>query len=128
MLSRPRHLLRRAQREQQVELFREEVVVVVEVVAEERKRFDERSASGHHLRPSSRKEVERRERLEDAHGIVRAEDGHRARQTDRLRARGDGGQDDGRRGRGEVGPVVLADAVDVEPELVGELRFLEQIA
>ena len=39
-----------------------------------------------------------------------------------------GGEHDRRRGDGEVGPVVLADAEDVEPDLVGELDLLEQVA
>ena len=46
----------------------------------------------------------------------------------RSRARGRGGEHDGRRGDGEVGPVVLADAEDVEPDLVGELDLLDQVA
>ena len=37
-------------------------------------------------------------------------------------------QRDGRRGDGEVGTVVLADAEDVEAELVGQLDLLEQVA
>ena len=45
-----------------------------------------------------------------------------------LRPLGDGGQHDRRRGDGEVGPVVLADAEDVEPDLVGEHRLLDQVA
>ena len=51
----------------------------------------------------------------------------RARQPDPLRARGGRGQHDGRRRHREVGPVVLADAEDVEPELVGQLDLLEQV-
>ncbi len=45
---------------------------------------------------------------------------------DRVRGRG-GAEDDGGRRDGEVGPVVLADAEDVEPDLVGELDLLEQV-
>ena len=52
----------------------------------------------------------------------------RARQPDPLRARRGRAEDDGRRRDGEVGPVVLADAEDVEPDLVGELDLLDQVA
>ena len=45
-----------------------------------------------------------------------------------LRPRGGRGEHDRRRGDGEVGAVVLADAEDVEPDLVGELDLLEQVA
>ena len=46
----------------------------------------------------------------------------------RFVARGRRGEHDGRRGDGEVGPVVLADAEDVEADLVGELDLLDQVA
>ena len=44
------------------------------------------------------------------------------RQPDPRRALGGRGEHDGRRRDGEVGPVVLADAEDVEADLVGERR------
>ena len=39
-----------------------------------------------------------------------------------------GGEHDRGRGDDEVRPVVLADAEDVEPDLVGQLDLLEQVA
>ena len=76
--------------------------------------------------PESRSSVG--EVLEDAHRVVGAEHGDRARQPDALGARGDRREHDGRRGDREVGPVMLADAEDVEPDLLGELGLLEQVA
>ena len=61
-------------------------------------------------------------------GIVRAENGDRAREPDALRPRRGRREHDGRSGDGEVGPVVLADAEDVEPDLVGELDLLHELA
>ena len=46
----------------------------------------------------------------------------------RSRARGGRGEHDGRRRDDEVGTVVLADAEDVEPDLVGELDLLDEVA
>ena len=66
-------MLRLAQPEQEVELLGEELVVVGKVVAEERERLDERAATGHDLGATAGEQVERRELLEDAHRIVRAE-------------------------------------------------------
>ena len=126
--ARPRDVLARAQREQQLELLGEQLVVVVEVVAEEREGLDERAAPGHDLRAPAGEQVDRREVLEDADGVVRAEHRDRARQADALRARGRGAEHDGRRRHGEVGAVVLADAEDVEADLVGELDLLHQVA
>ena len=46
----------------------------------------------------------------------------------RFVRRRDRGEHDGRRRDGEVGPVMLADAEDVEPDLVGELGLLDELA
>ena len=51
----------------------------------------------------------------------------RAAEADPLGLRGDRGERDRRRRDREVGAVVLADAEHVEPELVGQLGFLEQV-
>ena len=119
---------RLADGQQQLELLGEQLVVVVQVVAEQRKGLDERSAPGHDLRPAAGQEVERGELLEHPHGVVRAEHRHRAGQADALGARGARGQRDGRGRHREVGPVVLAEAEDVEAHLVGQLHLLEQVA
>ena len=62
-----------AELQQQVELLREELVVVLQVVAKERIRLDERTSSDDNLGATVRDEVERREVLKDAHRVVRAE-------------------------------------------------------
>jgi len=59
-----------ADREQQVELLGEQLVVVVEVVAEQREGLGEGPATRHDLRAPVREQVKRGEALEDAHGIV----------------------------------------------------------
>ena len=56
--------------EQKIELFGEQFVVVVEVVAEQREGFDERTAPGHDLGAAAGDEIEGRELLIDAHRIV----------------------------------------------------------
>jgi hypothetical protein len=61
--------------EQKIELFGEQFVVVVEVVAEEWKGLDERAAPGHDLCPSAGQEIEGRELLVDAHRVVGREHG-----------------------------------------------------
>ncbi len=123
-----RDVLRLAQPEQKVELLGEQLVVVGEVVAEERERLDERAAPRHDLRAPAGEQIEGGELLEDAHRIVRAEHADRAREPDPRRPLGDGSERDRRRGDGEVGAMVLADPEDVEPDLVGERRLLDQVA
>ena len=82
MLARPGDPLAVADLQQQLELLGEQLVVVVEVVAEQREGLDERAAPGHDLGPAAGEEVERGEFLEDAHRIVRGEHGDRAGQPD----------------------------------------------
>jgi hypothetical protein len=127
-LPRPRYALGLAQPQQQLELLGEQLLVGVEVVAEQRERLDKRTAPGHDLGAPVRDEVERGEVLEDAHGIVGAQHRDRAGQADVPRARGGGSQRDGRRRDGVVGAVVLADAEDVEADLVGQHDLLEEVA
>ena len=69
----PADLLGLAQREQQPQLLLEQLVVVAQVVAEERERLDERAAAGHDLGAPAREQVERREVLEDANRVVGAD-------------------------------------------------------
>jgi hypothetical protein len=126
--ARPRDVLAVAQREEQVELLGEELVVVLEVVAEEREGLDERAPAGHDLGAAAGQQVDGRELLEDANGVVGAQHGDGARQADALRARCSGAEHDGGRRNDEVGAVVLADAEDVEADLLGELGLLEQVA
>ena len=114
--------------EQQLELLGEELVVVAQVVAEERERLDERAAARHDLGAAAGEQVERREVLEDAHGSSELSTLDRARRAGCARALGGRREHDGGRRDGEVGAVVLADAEDVEPDLVGELDLLDQVA
>ena len=76
--------------------------------------------------PESRSRVENSWKTRT--GSSEREDAHRAGQPDARRALGRGGQHHRRRRDGEVGPVVLAHAEDVEPDLVGELDLLHQVA
>jgi hypothetical protein len=126
--SRPRDALGIAQLQEQLELFGEQLVVVAQVVAEKRERLDERASAGHDLRATVRDQVERGEVLEDAHGVVGAQNRDRARQADVFRADRRGRQRDGRRGDRVVGAVVLADAENFEAELIRQLNLLEKVA
>ena len=55
---------------QEIELLREQFVIGVEVIAEQRKGFDERAAPRHDLGPTARDEIEGGELLIDPHRIV----------------------------------------------------------
>ena len=58
--------------EQEIELLGEQLVVVVEVVTEQRKGLDERAAPGHDLGAAFRDEIEGRELLIDAQSAVQS--------------------------------------------------------
>ena len=125
--ARPRDVLLLAEPEQQFELLGEQRVVVAEVVAEEGEGLDERPAADHDLRAPAGQEIHGRVLLEHADRVVGAEHGDGAGQPDALRTRGDRRQHHGGRRDREVGPVVLADAEDVEADLVRELGLFENL-
>jgi hypothetical protein len=56
-LTLPDRMRARPDREHQVEFFREQRVVVVKIVAEQRKGFDKGTAPGHDFRAPARKEI-----------------------------------------------------------------------
>src|SRR5690606_22715752 len=69
--TRPVQLPALAQLEQQRQLFSEEVVVIVEVVAEQRKGFDEGAAARHDLRAAAGEQVEGGRLLTGADRVIR---------------------------------------------------------
>jgi hypothetical protein len=75
----PRDVRLSADCKQKIELLRKQFVIVVEVVAEQRKGFDERAAPGHDLGAGARHKIERGELLIDAHWIVRRQNRNSAR-------------------------------------------------
>jgi hypothetical protein len=77
---------------------------------------------------AARQEVELGEVLEHANRVIRAQHGDGARQPDPLRARrGCRQRDDGRR-HDEVRAMVLTDAEHIEPDLLGQVDLLEELA
>jgi hypothetical protein len=120
-------LVRRAQLQQQLQLLGEELVVVLQVVAEERERLDEGAAPGHDLGAAAGEQVERGEAWKTRTGSSELSTVTALVRRIRSVRRG-GRQDHGRRGDDVVGTVVLADAEDVEAHLVGQLDLLHQVA
>ena len=100
----------------------------VEVVAEQRERLGERAAAEDDLGAAVRRGVERRESLEDAHRVVGAEHRDGGAEADAAGAPGDGREHDLGRGDGEVGAVVLADAEEVDAQLVGQHGLVDDVA
>src|ERR1700737_3411031 len=88
----------------------------------------EGTTAGDDLSAAAGDEVERGELLEDADGVGGGEDGDGAGEADIFGERGGGGEDDGGSGVEVLGAVVLADAEDIEAELVREGDLFEQIA
>jgi hypothetical protein len=81
--------------EQEVELLGKELVVVIEVVAEEWIGLDEGASTDDDLGSALRDEVEGSEILEDANRIVGAEDGDCGGEADVLGASCGGGEENG---------------------------------
>ncbi len=106
----------------------EQALVVGEVVAEERERLDAGAAAEDHLGASAGDRVQGGIALEDADGIVGAEHDHGRAKMDSGRAGGDRGEDDVAGGHREVVGVVLADAEEVDAQLVGKDTFLDDVS
>src|SRR5437899_6999046 len=102
--------------------------VVLEVEAEQRKRLDGRASADHHFGPAARQQVEGCEFLEQTNRVNGAQHRHRTREPDGLRARRGRTEDDGRGGIEELAAVVLPNAKRIQPELIGVLDLLDQIA
>ncbi len=116
-----------AEMEEEVELLGEELVVELGVVAEERIGLDEGAATDDDLGATLGDEIKSGEVLEDANGIVGAEDRNCRREADVLCARSSSGQQDcGRRGD-VLFAVVFANAIDVDACAIGEFDLLEQL-
>jgi len=107
---------------QQLKLFREQIVVVGKIIAEQRKRFGENASPCDDLGASSGDKVDGRKVLEDHNRIRRAQNRDRARQADSLGHRRDRRQYHGRGGDRHIQPMMLADRKDIETRRIGKLR------
>ena len=117
----PADALRRVELQEQVELFREQLILVRQVVTEQREGLGEYAATGDHLGTSARKKVDGGEVLEHPYRVCRTQNRHRAGQPNPRRHLCDRGQHDGRGGDREIEPVMLADGEHGEAGLVGQL-------
>ncbi len=114
--------------EQQIELLREQCVVIFQPVAEERKRVDERPASDDHLRPTLREQIDRGEVLEDPDRVGRAEHRDGTGEADALGTCRRRAEQHGRCGVEVVLAMVFANAKDVQANLVRILDLFDQVA
>ena len=95
--------------------------------AKERIGFGEGSSAGNDFCAAVGDEVEGCELLEDADGVGSAEDSDGAGEADVLGAAGGCGEDYRRSGVEEFFAVMLADAEDVEADLVGEDDLFDEV-
>src|SRR5215216_1859580 len=125
--ARPRHRLVTGNGKQQVQLLVEQLVVVIQRVAEQRKRLGERATSDHQLCPPTGEQIKGDEVLVHPYRIGGAQHRDSAAELDPLSLPGDNGQHDfGCRGS-HVRTVVLSDPVDLQPEFVGQFCFLDHL-
>ena len=113
--------------QEHAQLFLEELVVIVQLIAKERKTLDKTAAAHHQLGPAARQVVEGRKLLVDADRVVRAQHRHGRAELDILRGpRGSGQGRGGRRDR-VIGPVMFAQPEDIQPDLVGQLDLFHEV-
>jgi hypothetical protein len=97
---------------------REHLVVVGRVDAEQLERLKEGAAPGDDLRPTLADQVQGGEVLVQPDRVQSGQDRYSAGEPDTAGGLGDGGQDDRRRGDGELGAVMLAQGENVQTSLV----------
>ncbi len=114
--------------EQKVEFLGEKRVVVGQIEAEKRIRLGERATPGHDFRAAVRQQVKRGKLLENPHRVRGAEHGHRAGKPNMPGAGRRRGEQDRGRGIDIFLPMVLTDAENLDPDLVGQLDLFKQIA
>ncbi len=108
--ARPGHRVAGVEGEQQVELLLVQLVVVLEVRAEQRERLDEGAAAGEQLDAAPGELVHRGELLVDPHRVLGGEHGDGGADVDALGLGQRRRDERRRRGDGVVGPVVLPHA------------------
>jgi len=113
MLAGPIDLGFFAKPQQQLELLREQGVIVVEVEPEEGKGLDKRAATRDNFRAALGDQVQGCELLEDAHRVGGAQHGDRAGKADAFGKCCAGSEDDGRSGVKKFRPVMFADTKHV---------------
>ena len=124
----PGHRLLFQQLNEQIELLLEQLFVLAQIEAEQREGFGERAAAEDHLGTAIGCGIHRGEALEHADRIIRAQYRHRRAEPDPLGACGDRREHDLGRGDREISPVVLAKADEVDAELVGQHRLVDDVA
>jgi hypothetical protein len=127
VLARPGHPLLSADPKKQIELFGEQCVVILEIMAEEPEGLDEGASARHDLGASAREEIKSGKALEDPDGIIGAQHGYGACQPDVLRALGSGCENHGRSGDHVIRPMMLAEAEHIETSLIGQLDLFDEI-
>ncbi|CDN44391.1 hypothetical protein BN871_EU_00060 [Paenibacillus sp. P22] len=128
MAAWPAHFFRLPDVQQQLQLLVEQLVVIIQAVAEQGERLDERAPPRHDFGTSVRKAVESGKLLVDADGIVRGQNRDGAGQADLLSQGRRSGKHDGRSAARIIRPVMLSDAVDVQTGLLGDDDLLDRVA
>ncbi len=114
--------------QQQIQLLGKQLVIVLELEPEQREGIGERASAHDHLGAPVRDEIECGEILEYANRVGRAQDCHCAGESYAARSCRGSGENDGRSGVEKILAVMFADSEDIEPNLIGVLDLLDQVA
>ena len=114
--------------QQQIELFFEQRVVILQSISKQREALDRRPAADDHLGAPARQQIDRGKVLKRAYRILSAEHSDGARQPDALGADRSSGKDYCRRRIEEFPAMVFADAEHIESDLVRMFDLLDQLS
>ncbi|MNE25965.1 hypothetical protein D3C80_1193130 [compost metagenome] len=109
------------QLQQQLQIFGEQLLVVLQIISEQREGLDKSPASVNNFRPSAGQQIQCREVLEDPHRVSGAEHSGRTGQFDPFGHLGNRSKHNRHRRDDKVQPVMLPDTKDVEAGFIRKL-------
>jgi hypothetical protein len=112
----------------QIKLVFEQHFILRQIEAEQREGFGERPAPENNLRPAARSRIEGRNALKQTDRVVRTQHCDRGAEMNAARLPGDCGKHDFWRGNRKIGAMMFADAKEIDPDLIGQHRFGDNVA
>src|SRR5690606_4437400 len=101
------------------QLLGKQLIVVIQIIPEQRKRLNKGSTTGHDFGTATREQIYGSEILIDAHRIVGTQNRDSPRKSTFRGNRSGRCQDNGGRRHGVVGTVMFADSEYIQAELIG---------
>jgi hypothetical protein len=112
----------------EVEFLFEQLLILAKLISEQRKRFCEGAPAENNFGAPPGYGIKGRKALKYADWIIRTEHRDSRAQSYAFRSPGNRGKNHLRRGYGEIGAMMLAEADEIDAQFVGEDGFVDDVA